>query len=278
MKHLEQDKIQKKLEKSLKQDVEAFHYLPQGLSNHNFYVKSHGKEYVVRYPKEANQALFDYELEAKVLREVEDLNINVPTLAFDQEKGVKISPYIPDAKHFSLSYLDRACDLILGLHKAAIKVGVEYDIVEEFEKYQDYPGEPLFDTSYAVDNLYYVQALEDEKILCHNDLVEGNFLFSEEGDYLIDYEYAKDNHPFFDIMSFITENDIQDVSAREHIYQRYFGRKPHKEEREKLLAFERALHVLWAEWASYMYYHHGDEIYYEIAHLKAKRLKESYQT
>ncbi len=276
MKHLEQEKIQKKLEKSLGQTVEDFHYLPQGLSNHNFYAKTADKEYVLRYPKKANESLFDYHLEAQILEKVEGVKINVPTLFFDPEKGVKISPYIPNAKHFSLEYLDRACDLIINLHQAKIKTGVHYDIVEEFEKYQDFPGEPLFDTSYALDNLYYVQSLDDEKILCHNDLVEGNFLFSDEGDYLIDYEYAKDNHPYFDIMSFITENDIQDKEAREHIFQRYFGRSPNKDERHKLLAFERALHVLWAEWASYMYYHHGDEIYYEIARLKAKRLKETY--
>jgi len=276
MKHLEQEKTQKILEEVLKEKIDDFSYLPQGLSNHNFYVRSGQHEYVIRFPKKANEGLFNYHLESKVLHLIKDLNINVPTLFFDQQEGIKLSPYIPDAKHFSLDYIDEACDLILTLHRARLKTGVQYNILEEFKKYQDYPGEPLFDTHYALDTLYYVESLDDEKILCHNDLVEGNFLFSPQGNFLIDYEYAKDNHPFFDIMSLITENDIQDKKIRDHIFYRYFQRKPSSQERTKLLAFERALHVLWAEWASYMYYHHGDEIYYEIARLKAQRLKETY--
>ena len=35
--------------------------------------------------------------------------------------------------------------------------------------------------------------------------VDGNILFTKENVYLIDYEYAADNDPLFDVMSFLSE-------------------------------------------------------------------------
>ncbi len=49
-----------------------------------------------------------------------------------------------------------------------------------------------------------IASLEKDKggwCLCHNDLVPGNILSSRHGTYLIDFEYARINHRWFDLAS-----------------------------------------------------------------------------
>ena len=58
---------------------------------------------------------------------------------------------------------------------------------------------------YIIDN--FKEFYEPDR-LCHNDLLEGNFLFTKDKLYLIDFEYAGYNDYYFDIASFISENDL----------------------------------------------------------------------
>ena len=57
----------------------------------------------------------------------------------------------------------------------------------------------------------------------------------------------------------------------------YFGDDFEAIDYEALKIFEIAHHVLWCEWASFMYMQHQEKIYYEIAELKYKRLMECFQ-
>ena len=272
MKHT--DIIQKTLSKSKISDIK---YLEQGITNDNYFLLVDQKPCVIRIPKKGNDTLFDYAYEEKVLQMVAPLGIDVPLIYYNASTGIKVTEFINNAAHFESPYIERAADLIKTLHQSEIKTGRRYSIKAAFKKYQALVSEPLFDTRFAWHVLDEIENLEYEAILCHNDLVEGNFLFTDSHDYLIDYEYAKDNHPYFDIMSFITENDITDESERERFFQAYFGYSPNQKTRETLLLFERGLHVLWCEWGLAMYCVHQEQIYYDIAKLKYQRLKETYR-
>lgn len=245
--------------------------IPSGLTNKNTLVELDDSFVVLREPKQENMHLFNYPLEKDILEHVSDLDTTVRY--FDPETGIKISDYVHNAHTFEIKYIAEAAQLIRKLHNKEYRCGTSFDIIERFN------------TFYVENSLYnlnpYISYLHDAKnssinlTLCHNDLVEGNFLFSGTGNYLIDYEYACDNDPYFDIMSFITENDIQDQDDRNTFYQAYFGHLPNHEEQSKLLIFERAHHVLWCQWACLMYQLHPEPIYKEIADLKYKRLIET---
>ena len=268
------EKIQKIF---IDKDIHNKTYLDQGITNDNYYVEIDQKAYVVRLPKKGNHQLFDYQHEKQVLNLVKDLDIDVPLLYYNANQGIKVTEFIPNADHFEIKYIDRAAKLIKRLHQANIKTGQTYSIQASFKKYQALVKDPVFDTRFAWHCLSEIEALDYEPVLCHNDLVEGNFLFTNNHDYLIDYEYAKDNHPYFDLMSFITENDIQDPTLRAQFYQAYFSKQPDQSTLSLLLLFERGLHVLWCEWGMAMYSLHQEQIYYDIAALKYKRLCETYQ-
>ena len=203
----------------------------------------------------------DYELEYEILNKVKSINLDVDTLYYNVANGIQLTKYIEDADHFSTEYIEEASLLIKKLHEPKIHVGKQYDIEKMFKEYQDRNHEILFDTSFAHHYISKAKQLSKEQhVLCHNDLVEGNFLFTKDQSYLIDYEYAMDNHPYFDLMSFITENDIQNPQDRERIYKIYFGDDFEAIDYEALKIFEIAHHVLWCEWASFMYNQHQEKI------------------
>ena len=267
------DRIIKKLYNEVPKSIT---YLEQGLTNNNYLLEFKDKKHVLRIPKKANIDLFDYPLEKRILELIKPLKLDVPLLYYNAENGIKVSEFIEDADHFDLQHLQEASRLIRKLHDSNLKSGRIYDIVEMFNKYKKYDEEALYDTSFAYHYLDKAKELsQDLNTLCHNDLVEGNFLFTKEKSYLIDYEYAMDNHPYFDLMSLITENDIQDPKDRNTIYRSYFAKDIDEEILGQLKIFEIAHHVLWGEWASFMFHQHHEKVYYDIAKLKYTRLLEA---
>ena len=270
------DTLEKTIKKLYDKEPLSIQYLDQGLTNNNYLLVFKDEKHVLRLPKLKNANLFDYPLEKSILEKVKTLNIDVPLLYYNAENGIKLTEFIEGADHYERQYLVEATHLIKQLHTNKLTAGKHYDIVYMFNKYKQYDDQPLFDTSFAYHYLDDVKELsKQQQVLCHNDLVEGNFLFTKDHSYLIDYEYAMDNHPYFDIMSFITENDIQNTEDRELIYKTYFGEEISDQIRSELKTFEIAHHVLWGEWASFMFHQYKEKIYYDIAKLKYTRLIEA---
>ena len=254
------------------QDALSYSYIETGLSNDNYQVELPNRTVVLRIPRMENAGLFDYEHEAKVLDFIKPLDLDSTLIYYNKHTGVKCNAFVKNAETFKIEYIERAALLIKRLHLANIHSDKDFNVKEKFHMYKERIKNPIYDTTFAhhiIDDL----VLENVR-LCHNDLVEGNLLFTSNKDYLIDYEYAADNDPFFDIMSFITENDIMDTSLRNKFYLAYFDRLPTKEELDKLKKFEIVHHVLWCEWGMMMYELHGLAIYKKIADLKYKRLIE----
>ena len=106
--------------------------------------------------------------------------------------------------------------------------------------------------------------------LCHNDLVEGNFLFTKNNIFLIDYEYAGLNDYYFDIASFISENNL-DYQETVTFLKAYFTDE--ECDFKKLDVFLRFCDLLWYTWASLLYEKRGEEVYNEILMTKYNSLK-----
>lgn len=260
------------IEKIFNEKPESYSYIETGLTNDNYIVRLKDKTVVLRIPRSANEGLFDYHHEDLVLNLVKNLALEPKLLYYNKDSGIKCSEYIENAETYETQYILRAAKLIKQLHDANLSSGDSFEIKKEFKLFQSRLKNPLFDTSFAH---HYIDDLEIKDLrLCHNDLVKGNLLFTHNKDYLIDYEYAKDNDPYFDIMSFITENDIIDASVRMQFYMAYFGHEPSESMLNRLFHFEVVHHVLWCEWAMMMYDVHHEEVYKEIATLKYKRLNE----
>ena len=246
-----------------------------GLTNKIFHVYlEDGTEHHLRIPYDHNNEFFNYELEYKTIQEIEKLNITLPTTYFDTQTGIKISTYIKDLKVLNEVNLDSTIEdiakKIKKFHTAPLS-NHEFNIQKKFETFKQLTTEYLYDLSefeFLLDNLY----LYSKRVLCHNDLVNGNVVFLNNDCFLIDFEYASDNHPFFDLMSFITENNIDDVTLRDRFFIAYLETELTEGIRYDLKYFESIHHLLWCQWAMMQYSILKDRIYFEIATDKYNRL------
>ena len=122
----------------------------------------------------------------------------------------------------------------------------------------------------------FLEALKKEykpNTLCHNDFVQGNILYSDTKDYLIDYEYAAKNDYRFDIASFFSENNIHYIDQRDQFYQAYFDGEIDPMIDVQVQAFERMEDILWGYWANMLYEQRGEQIYFDIAKDKEKHYR-----
>ena len=122
----------------------------------------------------------------------------------------------------------------------------------------------------------FLEALKKEykpNTLCHNDFVQGNILYSDTKDYLIDYEYAAKNDYRFDIASFFSENNIHYIDQRDQFYQTYFDGEIDPMIDVQVQAFERMEDILWGYWANMLYEQRGEQIYFDIAKDKEKHYR-----
>jgi thiamine kinase-like enzyme len=235
-----------------------------------------GTWYVLREPYPDAAKIVDVRHEAKALEMIASLQLDVPCLYFDPKTGIKVTKFIDELKTFDEcedeDKIERVALLMRRLHALNKTSGFNFDPIARFNQYASNVKEPIYNISFALGVLDELVNLPQHLTLCHNDWVPGNIGFSDKRDYLIDYEYAGDNDPLFDVMSFLTENSIEDDCDRKRFYLEYFGKVPDKHTLHALSIYEKFHNLLWCTWAMMMAESRGDEIYRMIAKDKYESL------
>ena len=241
---------------------------PKGLTNENWIFTLDNETYIFRLP---TILVNNYQQELKVIHLLKDKQLDVETIYFDPTTGIKITKFVEDLTEFGECTLENKIEevakLMRKLHSLQIETGCHFDPISKLEFYKSKVKNCPY--TFNVDDLINkIINLNCSPILCHNDWVSGNILFGSNKNYLIDYEYASDNDPLFDVMSFITENNIDDSNDRERFYQVYFNQSLTDETRYKLHLWEQFHNCLWCYWALMMYEEKKEAIYMEIAEIK----------
>ena len=248
----------------------------KGLTNRNYRVKTKNRDVIVRIPYANTTQIVHRDHEDKAMALVEASGINLPTVYFDAKTGLKITDTVLDLLTFSEYTGDdkivRTANLMRKLHGLNTCIGEDFNPIARYWMYRKQVKQALVEDQKADIILNNIQQLQRPYTLCHNDWVPGNICFTQTQDYLIDYEYAGDNDPFFDVMSFVTENDLSQTEIDEFIVA-YFEREPTLSEKDDLFNYQQFHNLLWCTWASMMHEARGDEIYREIAHQKYKAIK-----
>ncbi len=243
----------------------------KGLTNRNYRVKTKNHDVIVRIPYPKNQQIVHREHEAKAMRLVEDMGINLPTRYFDEKTGLKITDTVEDLLTFTAYHgadkIERTAALMRKLHSIQQCIGENFDPIQRYKMYRKQVKNPMISDEKAMTILSGIAQHKRPFTLCHNDWVPGNICFTDKHDYLIDYEYAGDNDPFFDVMSFVTENVLSQDEIDRFI-QAYFGRIPNDEEKQDLFNYQQFHNLLWCTWACMMHEARKDEVYLEIAQHK----------
>ena len=238
-----------------------------GLTNVSFEFTVGNIRYVYRHPGGSSGRLIDRKTELLAEKYAKMLDIDGSIIKMD-EAGWKISYYVSDL--VNCDFLENRKQLISAMKqlKKMHSVKVE-DNVRFFDTVQE--GKKLMKiASASKGNLFvefneiivkinkldkYVkeeaQKYNMQRVLCHNDVYEPNFLATLGGKmYLIDWEYAGLNDPANDIACILCRRDYSDDDV-ERILEAYFERKLTDIEHRHYIAYIALCGFYWFCWGLY---------------------------
>lgn len=264
--------ISKLVEQLFNQKADNIIKLDKGLTNDNYKITINNKHYVLRVPLKNSDHIVNYHAEKKAVELIDPLNIDAKTMFFDESTGIKVTSFIDDLLGFNeyngLDKFERVGRLMRKLHSLHSTIGVEFNPLTTYKTYASFVQSPLIDSKHTQQYLDFIQNNRVVSTLCHNDWVPDNIGFNANGDVLLDYEYAGDNDPLFDVTSFLSENNITDPLSRQQFLVAYFDREISQTEQHTLLMWEAFHHILWCAWAQMMFNERKKPVYLSIAQEK----------
>ena len=254
--------------------IEKIERLKAGFSNYSYLINN---QHVLRLKKPSKDRYYDAKRESLVIRNIAPLKISETVVYFNDQDGTKLSEFLPRTKKIigqpSFLQLELVAKTLHKLHRAKLQSGVSFDL---FNRLLFYKSQCLdfVDTVYERKTISAVKRFYENEpfVLCHNDVVNGNLLFRSRKVYLIDYEYAADNNPLFDLASYISENNIEDEKLRRHFLKAYYAKKCDDKTYRHLLKLIEFQDILWYYWAQMHYIRTKEMIYKRIAHHKWKAI------
>ncbi|MDG2376082.1 MAG: phosphotransferase family protein [Woeseiaceae bacterium] len=232
--------------------IASIEELKGGLTNRTFRVTYEDAHYALRLDVEGSDILrFDRTCEATIMHAAHASGIGPEVVYVDAEAGILLSRFLPGrtwaAQDIESDHqLDRLADLLRAVHRLPI-CGNRVHYSKEAAAYETFLGERQGLHTFASRCLDIVRSTPDRGIIacCHNDIIARNII--DNGVIkLIDWEYASDNDPLFDIACVIGFHELDDRQA-DYLLDAYAGGAG-TEERERLAEQQRtydALHWLW---------------------------------
>ncbi len=245
-----------------------------GMSNYTYLVYVKDLPYVIRIIGEGGEVLVNPETEKQHLSIVRHLNITSEVVYFDTKTGIKVSNYVPGTP-LSLEISDddfiQVAHTLKSLHQAKL-IGEDYDLKGRLRRYEKLLKKLPSKTFYALKmswlKLYDELYSKYPKVLCHGDAQRSNLIKSSDQIFLLDWEFAGLNDPFYDIASF---GNIDFLDA-EKLLGYYLGRTPLPNELTRL-RFYRMYQVL--QWHIVASFKHENGMS-EKLHLNFEAIAEKY--
>lgn len=262
--------------KFMDKKIRSIEEITTGLSNLNYKVND---SYVLRMPSSYRDPTLQYKQEFEVYEAIKDLEISEKVVQFLITSGIKISRYVhnarPYVKYPTKIQITQVAKVLKKLHSSKLKVSFSYEYINKLNSYkEELPAYFLLDENVekTIVDAYLERLSKDPQVLCHNDVVQNNMLFRYNDVVLIDWEYASMNSPYFDLASFISENNLNSDDEL-FFLSKYFGSSYTKRKQTIVQAYIAALDVLFYYWAQKMFIKKGDSIYLSIAAEKLGRIK-----
>jgi len=249
--------------------IRSMERLPNGVNNRVYLINS---SYVVRDEQTVIDIYNNSEIELKVIEAIVPLKISETVLYYDQKNGIKISKLLRKTFHYR-EYLNheqlfQVAKTLKKLHSLKVNDIPEFKLFERIDFYKSKcPTHTFFnkeeEKKLTKEVLSWYKG--NSFVLCHNDLIKFNLLFSFTKCYLIDWEYGMLNHPYADLASIIGENNIVNEEDITFFLKSYFGSKYSLLKHKRVIQLMRLRFFEWYYWSIFMYEEKKEAIFLEIA-------------
>jgi len=193
--------------------------LKGGLTNRTYLVRRGGNEYVLRLHSEQSGMLqFDRHCELTIIREAYKAGLAPEVVHSDEDLGILITTFLPgstwDESDLGLPRnLEALADVLRKVH-AIPPCGLRIDMSAAASTYEKYLEKRHGLHSFATQCVEVIESIQvhDRATCCHNDVVGGNLIAGSKL-MLIDWEYACDNDPLYDLASVIGFHNLDQKCA-----------------------------------------------------------------
>lgn len=229
------------------QDAHIVKRLEGGMSNYTYVVESCGKKYTYRVPGKFAEKFVDRVEEWNNIQEVDKLNLNNETTYVEILSGEKLAEYVEGtilSETDIISYNDMSAKALKQIHNSQLRFK-DYNAFGRLADDERYCRETGF--THPAEYLELRQKLEEMRknyahvkpVPCHCDYQPTNLVIDGDKLYVLDWEFAGMNDPFYDIACYGNAGFDKALA----LLEAYVGHKPTSEELRRLY-FHRAFQCL----------------------------------
>ena len=229
-----------------------------GLTNLNYLVDG---RFVLRLPGEGTSEYIDRKAEAVAARVASDVGVNAELCFFDDDTGVMLTRFVEggvtmNAERFAdLGAVARAALVFRRLHTSGRLFATDFTLfplIDDYKALLASKGATLPPGYNEVQAQAEVarSALEARPVplvACHCDPLCENFLDTGERMYLIDYEYAGNNDPMWDLGDLSVEGGFT-REQDDALLRAYFDGDPPTDQVGRMVAYKALCDLLWTLW------------------------------
>jgi thiamine kinase-like enzyme len=233
-----------------------------GLTNINHLVSIGGDRYVLRLPGEGTGEYINRVDEEVAARSAAAAGVNAEVVFFDPADGLMVTRFVDgattmDADRFQdLDAVARAGRAFRRLHTNATPFATDFTLfpmIDEYKTLLASKGATLPDGYDDVQRQAEtvraaLEAVPARLAPCHCDPLCENFLDTGERMFIIDYEYAGNNDPMWDLGDLSVEGGFA-AEQDDTLLRAYFGdQPPPPDQRGRMVAYKALCDLLWTLW------------------------------
>ena len=206
------------LKSTFDMDVSNIQQIYGGMMNSSFLYSFENKNYIIYFPTDQANKMVDRHLEKCNQLLFYKSATTSKNIYFDEKSGIKINEYISGKSLDKIDDYDlqKIANLFKKVHNSPLLSQKNYSPFDKLETFKA----NLIEFNYQLDKQYkelenflfkYKEFLTKQKLtLCHNDAQKSNIIRSNNDQYyLIDFEFAGNNDPIYDIATF-GNGDVQE--------------------------------------------------------------------
>ncbi len=232
-----------------------------GLTNLNFLVSSGDERFVLRVPGSGTSEYINRSQEEVAARSSAAAGVNVEVVFFDPADGLMVTRFADGATTMSaerfrdLGAVERAGRAFRKLHDRAQPFATDFLLFPMIDDYKALLAQKGAELPPGYDDVQHeaervreiLHANPVTLVASHCDPLCENFLDTGKRMWLIDYEYAGNNDPMWDLGDLSVEgefNDDQDLA----LLRAYFNGEPPADQIGRMQAYKALCDLLWTLW------------------------------
>ena len=232
-----------------------------GLTNINHLVVVGDERFVLRLPGEGTSEYINRGEEEVAARSAATAGVNAEVVYFDATDGLMVTRFIDgsatmSAERFTdLGAVARAGHAFHRLHSTAAPFATDFKLFAMIDEYKALLAskgatlpEGYGDVQRRAERVRAaLEAAPASLAPCHCDPLCENFLDTGERMFIIDYEYAGNNDPMWDLGDLSVEGCFS-PHQDEALLRAYFDGEPPANQRGRMVAYKALCDLLWTLW------------------------------